>query len=67
MGFKLCFPDLPGGECWPPDGGAVFRGCFPSPESRPARGGRAPHNKRVKLPGARKAERLGHGWRRRDR
>jgi hypothetical protein len=29
--MRLCFPDLPAGECWPRDGAAPYRGCYPSP------------------------------------
>jgi hypothetical protein len=30
-----CFPDLPGGRCWPQDDAGAFKGCFPqSPPHR---------------------------------
>jgi hypothetical protein len=55
MVFKLCFPELPGGACWPRDARAVPRGCFPGPELGPTRGGRPPHNERLQQAGARRA------------
>jgi hypothetical protein len=52
MVLKPCFPDLPGGGCWPRDPTDSLRGCFPIPARQPASLGRAPHNKRLQLPGA---------------
>jgi hypothetical protein len=51
-----CFPDLPGGGCWPRDPTGSLRDCFPNLERRPAVVGRAPHNKRLQLPGGKLKE-----------
>ena len=29
MVFKRCFPQLPGGHCWPQDEAGLFRSCWP--------------------------------------
>jgi hypothetical protein len=52
MVLRPCFPELPGGRCWPQDSGAVLRTCFPSHPPQRAWAGRAPHNKRLHAAGA---------------
>jgi hypothetical protein len=54
-----CFPDLPGGDCWPRDGGGRHRGCFPSQELERLRRGRTSADKQLRRAGARAVR--GHG------
>jgi len=44
MVLRSCFPELPGGGCWPQEAGPAHRGCFPGHEARPVRQDRAPSN-----------------------
>ncbi len=44
MVFESCFPQLPGGRCWPRDAGTGYRGCFPGHELARVPQGRAPSN-----------------------
>jgi hypothetical protein len=48
MPFGSCFPELPGGGCWPRDAGSVFRRCFPDS----AVAGRARRNEQLRPAGA---------------
>jgi len=52
MIVRSCFPELPGGGCWPQPTGTGYRGCFPGHEVRPVQRGRAPSNKRLLPSGA---------------
>jgi hypothetical protein len=56
MGLKRCFPELPGGGCWPREAVTLPRGCFPAPAVRPTLVARAPHNQRLQLPGEKPKE-----------
>lgn len=49
MVLKSCFPELPGGGCWPRDARAGYRGCFPGHELGPSRQDRAPSNTHLLL------------------
>ena len=51
MVLRSCFPELPGGGCWPRKPIGRLPECFPRPERRPALLGRAPHNQRLQLTG----------------
>jgi hypothetical protein len=52
MFFRRCFPEPPSGNCWPRDGGRLFRSCWPSYEREPVWRDRPPSNNALQLAGA---------------